>query len=78
MGMDRPLYGYMGKVLRVDLTAGSIHDEPLEPEMAEKYVGGTGFGVEYLYREVHPGAQLHHQYLPRTRKDERPVLPVPF
>jgi aldehyde:ferredoxin oxidoreductase len=57
MGMDRPLYGYMGKVLRVDLTAGSIHDEPLEPEMAEKYVGGTGFGVEYLYREVPPGIE---------------------
>jgi hypothetical protein len=33
--MDRTLYGYMGKVLRVDLTNGSIHDEPLEPEMWE-------------------------------------------
>jgi aldehyde:ferredoxin oxidoreductase len=55
--MDRTLYGYMGKVLRVDLTNGSIHDEPLEPEMAEIYVGGTGFGVEYLYREAPPGIE---------------------
>jgi len=25
--------------------------------MAEKYLGGTGVGVEYLYREVPPGVQ---------------------
>ena len=49
--------GYMGRLLRVDLTDGTVRDEPLEPEMAEKYLGGTGFGVEYLYREVPPGVQ---------------------
>ena len=47
----------MGKILRVDLTKGSIHEEPLEPEMAENYLGGSGFGVEYLYREVPPGVE---------------------
>ncbi|MBW2308987.1 MAG: hypothetical protein JRG73_18855, partial [Deltaproteobacteria bacterium] len=51
------LWGYTGKILRVDLTRGSIHEEPLEPEMVEKYLGGTGFGVEYLYREVPPGVE---------------------
>jgi aldehyde:ferredoxin oxidoreductase len=51
---SRKLWGYMGKILRVDLTKGSILEEPLEPEMAENYVGGSGFGVEYLYREVPP------------------------
>ncbi len=52
----RPL-GYMGKILRVDLSSGMIWDEPLELAVAEKYLGGTGLGVEYLYREVPPGVE---------------------
>ena len=55
--MATKLWGYMGKILRVDLTSGLIGEEPLEAEMAEKYLGGTGFGVEYLYREVAPGVE---------------------
>ncbi len=55
--MAETLYGYLGKILRVDLTSGTIHDEPLEPSMVEQYVGGTGFGAELLYREVPPGVQ---------------------
>jgi aldehyde:ferredoxin oxidoreductase len=51
------LCGYMGKILRVDLTNSSIEEEPLEPEMAERYLGGSGFGAEYLYREVPPGVE---------------------
>ena len=53
--MSSRLWGYMGKILRVDLTKGSIQEEPLDPEVAEKYLGGTGLGVEYLYHEVPPG-----------------------
>ncbi len=49
------LYGYMGKVLRVDLTGGTVHAESLEQEPIDQYLGGTGFGAEYLYREVPPG-----------------------
>jgi aldehyde:ferredoxin oxidoreductase len=45
----------MGRILRVDLTSGKHWDEPLPPGLAENYLGGTGFGVEYLYREVPPG-----------------------
>ena len=48
-------YGYMGKILRVNLSSGVVTDEPLETELVEKYIGGTGFGAEYLYREVLPG-----------------------
>jgi len=51
------LWGYMGKILRVDLTSGLIKDEPLDPEMAEIYLGGSGFGAEYIYREVPPGVE---------------------
>jgi len=47
----------MGKILRIDLTSGSIQEEALDPDMAEKYLGGSGFGVEYLYREVPPGVE---------------------
>lgn len=55
--MDTRLLGYMGKILRVDLTTGRVWDEPLAPETAEYYLGGTGFGVDYLYREVPPGVE---------------------
>ena len=54
---SKKLWGYMGKILRVDLTNGSTREEPLEPEMAENYLGGSGFGVAYLYREVPPGVE---------------------
>ncbi len=56
----RELWGYMGKILRVDLTHGTLHEEPLESEMAEKYIGGSGFGTEYLYKEVPPGVEWDH------------------
>jgi aldehyde:ferredoxin oxidoreductase len=55
--MARALFGYMGKILRVDLTAGSIAEEALEPDRADRYLGGSGFGVECLYREVEPGVE---------------------
>lgn len=48
------IWGYMGKVLRVDLTRGSLQEEPLDHDLVERYVGGTGFGAAYLYREVPP------------------------
>ena len=51
---DKIPWGYTGKILRVDLTSGSILEEPLESGLVERYVGGSGFGVEYLYHEVPP------------------------
>lgn len=36
-------YGYAGKILYVDLTREEIRKEPLDPEMARKYIGGGGF-----------------------------------
>jgi aldehyde:ferredoxin oxidoreductase len=47
----------MGRILRVDLSSGTALEEPLSSEAAEKYLGGTGLGVEYLYREVPPGVE---------------------
>lgn len=48
-------YGWNGKVLNVDLTSKTVSTEPLDPDMARKYVGGVGFGVKYIYDEVQPG-----------------------
>ena len=42
------LPGYMGKLLRVDLTTGRLWDEPLHPEYARQFIGGSGLGARYL------------------------------
>ena len=40
--------GWVGTVLRVNLTTGMITKEPLNAEWAKDYVGGRGLGVKYL------------------------------
>ncbi|MGE5265623.1 MAG: aldehyde ferredoxin oxidoreductase N-terminal domain-containing protein, partial [Acidobacteriota bacterium] len=40
---------YAGKLLVVDLTTGSYHDEPLNERYAEQYLGGAGLAARYLY-----------------------------
>jgi len=42
--------GYMGKILRVDLTAGTLRDEPISNDVAKKYLGGKGYSVYLLYQ----------------------------
>ena len=49
------MYGWMGKVIRVNLTDGKITKEPLEEELAHKYVGGRGFTIKHVYDELKPG-----------------------
>ena len=46
------MYGWMGKILRVDLTAGVCSEEALNPAMAKNYIGGRGLGIFYLSQEV--------------------------
>jgi aldehyde:ferredoxin oxidoreductase len=46
--------GYMGKVLRVDLSRGSSCDVVLDGEIAKRYIGGSALGLWYLYNEVTP------------------------
>ena len=45
-------YGYIGKILRVDLTSRQIKIEPLKEDWARKYIGGTGLATRYLYEEI--------------------------
>ena len=47
--------GYAGKVLEVDLTSRHIESVELDKDMAEKYVGGKGFGIHTLYNRLHAG-----------------------
>ncbi|MCH9037391.1 MAG: aldehyde ferredoxin oxidoreductase family protein, partial [Chloroflexi bacterium] len=48
------LYGWTGKLLRVDLSSGSITKEEVNEEWAHDYIGGRGLGARYLYEELDP------------------------
>ena len=48
------MYGWRGKVLRIDLTRKEINEEDLDPKTARDYIGGRGLGIYYLNREVNP------------------------
>ena len=48
------MYGWTGKVLRVDLTKPRIKVEELNPKVARDFIGGRGLGVRYLYDEIDP------------------------
>jgi aldehyde:ferredoxin oxidoreductase len=47
--------GYLGKLLRVDLSLKETSIEELGRSFVEKWVGGVGFGAKYLYDEVPVG-----------------------
>jgi aldehyde:ferredoxin oxidoreductase len=44
--------GYGGSILRVNLTTGKITREPTSPELARDFIGGRGFGIYFLPKEV--------------------------
>jgi aldehyde:ferredoxin oxidoreductase len=46
--------GYMGSILRVNLTKREFKTEPLQPKIARDYIGGTGLGNRIIYEEVPP------------------------
>ena len=44
--------GYMGKILRVNLTDRTVKVEPLDLKVAQKYLGSRGLGVKIMLDEV--------------------------
>ena len=46
--------GWQGKVLRIDLSAGTSKEEPLNQEWADQYLGQRGLATKYLYEEMDP------------------------
>jgi len=51
------MFGWTGKVLRVDLTNLSSSIEDLDRKAAEQYIGGLGLGAKYLYDEIDPAVE---------------------
>ena len=48
------MYGWRGRVLRVDLARGECKEENLDPQVAKDYIGGRGLGIYYLNKEANP------------------------
>ncbi|MEM3526605.1 MAG: aldehyde ferredoxin oxidoreductase N-terminal domain-containing protein, partial [Candidatus Jordarchaeaceae archaeon] len=49
------MFGYMGRLLRVDLDTGKISEEKIEEKILRMFIGGVGLGVKILYDEVPAG-----------------------
>jgi aldehyde:ferredoxin oxidoreductase len=48
--------GYMGRILWVDLTSGTIETQPLDDRLCEKFIGGYGIGARLLVDRIPAGA----------------------
>lgn len=48
------MLGWVGKILRVNLTDGKIKEESLDKKIAEKFIGARGLGTKIFYDEVDP------------------------
>ena len=48
-------HGYIGKILFIDLSTGSIREEVLEEKMCRDFIGGYGFGARILYSRQKAG-----------------------
>jgi len=49
------LFGYAGRILRIDLSTGKTKVSPLSVEYAKKYIGGIGLGMRLLLENSKPG-----------------------
>jgi aldehyde:ferredoxin oxidoreductase len=49
------MYGWHGKLLRINLTTRKATTEDIDPQICKDYIGGRGVAIRYLYNEVDPG-----------------------
>jgi aldehyde:ferredoxin oxidoreductase len=49
-----PISGYHGRVLEIDLTAGTVRQKSLDHGIALDYLGGRGLGTRILYDTIDP------------------------
>ena len=49
------MFGFMGKILRIDLTSRAISEETVDEQQARMFLGGTGLATKYLYDELAKG-----------------------
>ena len=50
------MYGWHGRLLRVNLSDGSIQEEEIPEAEAQKYIGGRGLAIKYLLEGMDPQA----------------------
>ena len=48
------MYGWSGRILKVDLSKGKIVKEQLDKSLTEDFIGGRGINVKILYDSVNP------------------------
>jgi len=48
-------YGYAGNILHVDLNSRQVRKEPLDTNVARKFIGGPGIGLNMLLDTLKPG-----------------------
>lgn len=49
------LYGYAGRLLRIDLTDGKVSAEKVDPDLLRKFLGGVGYVAKLYYDEIPAG-----------------------
>ncbi len=49
------MFGWGGRILRIDLSKGRFIVQSLDPSLAQNYIGGRGFAVKTLWDELPPG-----------------------
>ena len=59
-------YGYMGKILTMDLTTQKVDEKQLNLSWAGKYIGGSGLAARYLYEAIKPTT--------RPDEDDNPLI----
>ena len=53
--MEQPtIYGYAGKLLRVDLSKKEVSIDDIDEAVLKNYVGGAALGIKYVYDNVPP------------------------
>src|SRR3972149_10438368 len=46
--------GWIGRLLRINLSEGKVQVDPLDAELRQLYIGGRGAAAKLLYDEVDP------------------------
>ena len=44
--------GLMGKILKVNLTLGKVHEDTLSEKIYRAWLGGYGLGVRVIYKKA--------------------------
>ncbi len=47
------MYGYCGRILKVDLSSGEIIIDDIDPKLCNDYIGGRGMGVAMIASSIH-------------------------